>query len=1246
MKALFEDNINWSEFGEGKRQKLSYSLEKATLDREKRILKLHICLNFVISVEDTEKIEKLIIKEFPDLMAVHFLFDFYDMVLTHEEVMRLYIPHAIKGLEEKFAPLGKAILVEELTYENGELVIMALGDEAAKELNDKIGHIFEKVLLTNFKISADVRFTNKQDKYHEVLLACKEKDFVDSKEIVKKPSFKTMKNADNKKTGKGNSKHKGIAGNLIMGKHIKGDERVDIIRLDPYAGEKSVIYGHVFRKDSREVKNGKVLISLFVHDATESICCKCFTTKKKWEDIDTHVDRGDYVRIRGKVVNDSFENAPVLMADDIEKVEYSGRIDNAVEKRIELHAHTKMSALDGLNTVDTLIATAARWGHKAIAITDHGVVQAFPEAAKFVKKKDLNIKVIYGLEGYLLNDDSQEKGDHLDYKTGKTYHIIILAENMEGLKNLYKIVSLSHMDYFYKRPRIPKSLLKKHRTGLIIGSACEAGEVFQSVLENWPQEIQKDIVSFYDYLEIQPLVNNQFMLENGMISDIEELKGINWKIVKLGDEFGKPVVATCDSHYTEPEDSIYRKIIMAGQGYKDAENGDGLYFRTTEEMLEEFSYLGEEISRKIVIDAPNLIAERIERLEPIPKGKFPPEIENSDDMLRSRCMENAERIYGSPLPEIVAKRLERELSSIIDNGYAVLYIAAEMLVGKSMDDGYLVGSRGSVGSSLAATMGGITEVNPLPPHYICTNPKCKNSEFPEHTGYDCGVDLPSKDCPLCGEPYKRDGFNIPFEVFMGFEGNKEPDIDLNFAGEYQPIAHKYIEEIFGPENVFRAGTISTVAEKTAFGFVKKYTEETNRVMSKWEIERLAQGCGGVRRTTGQHPGGIIILPRDRDIHDFCPVQRPANDMKSDVVTTHFEYHSIDENLLKLDILGHDVPSMIRMLQDFTGVDPLTVPLNDEAVQSLFTGIDSLGIKDPDYKFTHGTFGIPEFGTQFVRQMLDDTKPETFADLVRISGFSHGTDVWLNNARDFILGGQATIKDAISTRDDIMNYLIEKGIPPLDAFRIMEKVRRGKGVAEEDAALMEGNNVPEWYIESCRRIKYMFPKAHAVAYVMMAYRIAYYKVYHPEAFYAAAFTLRCGDFNVDAAMSGQHILEKRMEELREKGRGMTQNEENEMSCLELVCEMYARGYQFLPVDLEQSHATQFLVIDGKIQIPFMAMSGMGENASRNLADEIEKGFFFSIDDMKTRAKLNSKAIEALDRAGALKGLPQSDQLTLF
>lgn len=1030
----------------------------------------------------------------------------------------------------------------------------------------------------------------------------------------------------------------------ILGKAITG-EAVSLKSVSE-EGNPVIVTGQIFRKDVRILQNKKIMVTLLITDQTTSICVKWFTTQEKWEEADERIKEGDWIKVRGAVQFDTYESALVLHAKDIQSVCLEVQTDLAPDKRVELHAHTKMSAMDGLNDVGELLSTVAKWGHKAIAITDHGVVQAFPDAAKYIKNKKLNLKLILGLEGYLLDDSGQEKEEEIDYRSGHTNHIILLAKNQTGLKNLYKLVSLSHLEYFYRRPRIPRSVLSAHREGLIIGSACEAGEIYQALLEGKTDEQMRERVAFYDYLEIQPLINNRFLIENGRVADWEGLRDLNRRIVKLGEACGKPVVATCDTHYTKEDEGLYRRILMAGQGYKDAESGEGLFLRTTEEMLAEFSYLGEETARKVVVDNTISISEAIEHVMPVPEGRFPPVIENSDTMLREMCFSEARKIYGDVLPAIVEERLERELSSIIGNGYAVMYVSAQMLVHRSLADGYLVGSRGSVGSSLAATMAGITEVNPLQPHYLCENRECRHSEFPENPDSDCGVDLPDKDCPICGRRYKKDGFNIPFEVFLGFDGDKEPDIDLNFAGEYQATAHKYLEEIFGSENVFRAGTIGTVAGKTAYGFVRKYFEERNLPVNKWEVERLTQCCTGVRRTTGQHPGGIIILPRGLDISDFCPVQHPANDMGTDIVTTHFDYHSIDENLLKLDILGHDVPSMIRMLQDMTGVDPLSIPLQDPAVNGIFNGIEGLSVREEDYPFTHGTYGIPEFGTKFVRQMLDDIKPTRFSDLVRISGFSHGTDVWINNAQNLIRSGTATIKEAISTRDDIMNDLIAKGVPKKSAFKIMENVRKGKGVTEEEAELLRKNNVPEWYIESCRRIQYMFPKAHAVAYVMMSYRIAYYKVYHPSAFYAALFTMKIADFNEQVILGGLHTIKRRMADIEEKGKNATKKEEEELSVLESAFEMLARGYEFLPVDLFASDAVKFRVKGGKVLLPFSALSGVGENASRSIVEEREKSSFYSIEEIRNRAKLNKTAVQALMQSGALAGLPESDQLTLF
>ena len=725
---------------------------------------------------------------------------------------------------------------------------------------------------------------------------------------------------------------------------------------------------------------------------------------------------------------------------------------------------------------------------------------------------------------------------------------------------------------------------------------------------------------------------------------MDDLKDINRQIVALGEEMGKPVVATTDAHYDRDTSAIYRNIIMAGQGYKDAESGQGLYLRTTDEMMEEFSYLGADTARKVVIENTNLIADMIDELLPVPKGKFPPKIEGAEETLRKTCMEKAHSIYGDPLPQVVGERLEKELSSIINNGYAVMYVSAQMLVHKSLEDGYLVGSRGSVGSSLAATMAGITEVNPLDPHYIC--PECKYMEFGDMQMYDCGIDMPPKKCPVCGAEMNRDGFTIPFATFLGFDGDKEPDIDLNFAGEYQAVAHKYVGTIFGEKNVFKAGTVGTIADKTAYGYVRKFYEEQGIPINKYEADRLTQHCTGVKRTTGQHPGGIVIVPDDHEIYEFCPVQHPANDTKSDIITTHFDYHKIDENLLKLDILGHNVPSMIRQLQDMTGVDPLTVPLTDRKVLSIFNGIEALDIKDPDYKFKHGSYAIPEFGTSFVRQMLDDTKPDKFADLVRISGFSHGTDVWLNNAQDYIRQGVATMREVISTRDDIMNYLMLKGIENKTSFQIMEDVRKNRPLKEEQLAVMKEHGVPDWYIDSCIKIQYMFPRAHAVAYTMMSFRMAWYKVYYPREFYATYFGSVVSDFDADTILKGREAIIEKMDLINAKGLEATAKENNELTVLEVAYEMYARGYEFKDMVLGESEAARFKISDGKVLLPFMALSGMGETAARSLADEYNVKPYETIEEITKRAKINKSSVEALRVRGVLKGLPETDQLSFF
>lgn len=1062
---------------------------------------------------------------------------------------------------------------------------------------------------------------------------------VERKTEAERPAGQKNGNSSGWQRGGGRNKYVPVKGNVVMGKAVTG-EPVEIGQVDSESGS-VVIRGEVFRKDCRTISEEKKLASLFVTDKRTSICVKAFVLNQKWDDFQTHLPAGTAVKIAGKAQWDRFDNAVTIMADSIELTENIRREDTYPQKRVELHCHTKMSAMDGMNEAANIVKTAEKWGHRAVAITDHGVVQAFPEASHAAG----DIKVLYGCEGYLVDDTGLISEDGtIDYKSRKTNHIIIFARNRQGLLNLYKLVSLSHLKYFYKRPRIPRSVLMAHREGLILGSACEAGELYGAVRRGASDEELEKIAEFYDYLEIQPLINNRFMINDGIVENQEVLKDFNRRIVALGEKTGKPVVATCDAHYFDEEEALYRQILMAGQGYKDAESSEGLYFRTTNEMMEEFAYLGEETAYKVVIENTNLIADMIEPLMPVPKGKFPPKIDGAEDYLRKVCRERSTAMYGDPLPDVIQERLDKELNSIIDNGYAVMYRSAEMLVQKSLSEGYLVGSRGSVGSSFAATMSGITEVNPLPAHYLC--PSCKNIEWGDSTQYDCGIDMPDKVCPVCGTPYNKEGFTIPFETFLGFEANKEPDIDLNFAGEYQGKAQKYVEDIFGAENVYKAGTIGTIKGNTAYGYVAKYFDEKGKSANKAEMDRLTECCEGVKRTTGQHPGGVIIVPRGHDINEFCPVQHPANDVKSDIITTHFDYHSIDQNLLKLDILGHDAPSMIRQLQDMTGVDPLKVPIKDEKVMTIFNGTEGLDIKDPDYKFTHGSYAIHEFGTQFVRQMLDDIKPTSIEELVRISGLSHGTDVWLGNAKDLIVNGVTTMKEAIATRDDIMNYLRKHGVPNGDAFTIMEKVRKGKGLTEEQEALMVEHDIPDWYIESCKKIKYMFPRAHAVAYVLMSMREAYYKVYYPAEFYAVYFTTKVANFDEKVILKGQQAVWDRMTEIEQMGKDASKKEEADITVLEVAYEMYARGYEFAPARLGESDATKFRVNNGRVQLPFVAISGMGEGAATAFAKGYEERPYETVEDIMDRGKVNKTVVEELRAHGVLEGLPETAQISFF
>ena len=1029
---------------------------------------------------------------------------------------------------------------------------------------------------------------------------------------------------------------------VLLGRNFEG-KYTDISEITIDSGKVS-FRGQIFNVETREISNGTGLLVTFqMTDFTNSVVVKFFGDIGDKDYVEEVIRKGIWVRVYGEAQFDNFTKSLSVKGIYIVQYEPEVKKDLCDEKRVELHMHTQMSSMDGLTSVSEIIKRAAKWGHKAIAITDHGVVQAYPEAFQTVSgRKPLDIKLIFGVECYLADDSKAESLETFNYKEAKTYHTILLVKNLVGLKNLYRLISESHINYYYKRPRMPKKLIEKYREGILIGSACEAGELFKAVYENNPD--LHEIASFYDYFEIQPIGNNEFMIRNGMVKDRQDLIDLNKRIVELADEMGKMCVATCDVHFLDPRDEVFRRILMAGQGFQDADKQAPLYFRTTDEMLKEFDYLGEEKAREVVITNTNRIADMIENIRPVPAGTFSPSIDGAEEDIRRLSEEKAKSIYGDPLPTIVSERLEKELNSIIKNGFSVMYMIAQKLVTKSLSDGYLVGSRGSVGSSLVANMSGITEVNSLPAHYIC--PNCKYSEFITDGSVDCGFDLPDKDCPVCGEKLNKDGYDIPFETFLGFDGDKAPDIDLNFSGEYQSRAHKYTEELFGEGHVFRAGTIATVADKTAYGFVKKYYEAKEQNVCEAEINRLAIGCTGVKRTTGQHPGGVIVVPHDKDIYDFTPIQRPADDVGTDIITTHFDFHFLHDTLLKLDILGHDDPTMIRMLEDLTGVSARTIPMGEEKVMSLFRGTEALGVTPEDIDSKVGSLAVPEFGTPFVRQMLVDTKPEGFSDLIRISGLSHGTDVWLNNAQDLIKSNTCTLSQTICCRDDIMIYLIHAGLEPKTSFKIMEDVRKGKGLKEEYVEEMKKNNVPDWYIDSCNKIKYMFPKAHAAAYVTMACRIAWYKIYKPEAFYAAFFTVRADEFNYELCAMGRDKLKEAMAEIKLKGKDLTAKDEGLYKIMEVANEMYARGFEFLPIDLYKSSATKFIIEDGKLRPPFNAIQGLGGAAAENIVAERSKETFFSVEDLKTRAKLSKTVVDTLRNFGCLDGLTETNQLTLF
>ncbi|MBQ8002868.1 MAG: PolC-type DNA polymerase III, partial [Clostridia bacterium] len=1003
-----------------------------------------------------------------------------------------------------------------------------------------------------------------------------------------------------------------------------------------------VTHGNVHFVDVKEIpKLNRAIIPFYMNDESGSAAYRFSVPMADADNMKSFVKKAGALVVRGIVTKDRFTQEITVSVRSMEKRPIPIRPDNAEVKRVELHAHSKSSAMDAVVTAKALVNRAIAWGHKAVALTDHGCVQAFPEAMHAKEDAKSDIKVIYGVEGYLI-----DKPDDYKSKDTKRYHIIILAKNLTGLKNLYKLISLSNLDYFYKRPLMPRCEIDKHREGLIIGSACEAGELFRAILAQKSDEEIESIASYYDYLEIQPIGNNEYMLRKEDIKNVnsrDDLIELNRKVVALGEKMNKMVVATCDVHFLDSKDEVYRRILQAGQGYADADFQAPLYFRNTEEMLAEFEYLGEEKAYEVVVTNTNLVADMIEDIRPIPHGQFSPKIEGSEDDIRNISRANAERMYGTPLPKIVEDRLNAEIESVVDHGYADLYNIARLLVEHSIEDGYIVGSRGSVGSSFLAYLSNITEVNSLCAHYRCTN--CQYSEFFTNGEYDSGFDMPDKVCPNCGEMLTKDGHDIPFETFLGYGGGKQPDIDLNFSGEYQPKAHKYTEEIFGEGYTFRAGTVSTVADKTAFGYVMKYCEERGLHYNQAEIERLKLGCMDVKRTTGQHPGGIIVLPKGHDIHEFTPVQHPADDTETDIITTHFDYHSIDENLLKLDILGHDDPTMIRMLEDLTGVNAREIPLDDQKIMSLFLSPEALGVTKEDIGSETGTFAVPEFGTHFVRQMLMDTQPKTFSDLVRISGLSHGTNVWTNNAQDLVRAGTCTLSKCICCRDDIMIYLIHMGIDPGHAFKIMEKVRKGKKLQPDDEVEMRAAGVPEWYIESCNKIQYMFPKAHAAAYVTMSFRVAHFKLYYPTAFYQSYYTVRADTFDYEMMAMGQAKVKNTMQELA-RSENPTAKDKVTMTILEVVNEMYARGIEFTPLNVFDAHPTKFLNVDGKIMPALNSIAGLGTAAAESVMRAREEAPFKSIEDFKARTSVSQTHIEVLKRLGAFGDLPDSSQVTIF
>lgn len=1452
MKTLGE--VFDSKFGIKLPQKISQGeLTQLNINKQARLITLTVKFNGLVERNTLFDTEKLITKAlaYHTVIKPHFPTELFSAD---------YFPQLYAAVRRDIPSINGTLNNAEVRFENNTLTINLLN--GGKTLLDSKG--FDKALIKliseEFNLYISVNYTGtfeveeNSEEYKAAIQDAQEKINRDNlqkaaefyQEEVETAEKREEKHAENTTVEIEVREGKFATPQIIQssirplyGRSIRGK----MIPISSISGDSGriVVWGDVFDIEKKVTKSGdKNIFTIDITDYTGSTTAKVFNSIKESAVID-NIKKGDTIVVQGDVEYDKYAGELVVNARSIGTAQKVKVVDNAEKKRVELHMHTNMSQMDAVTSAGDLVNRAYQWGHKAVAITDHGVAQAFPDAMKAadkINKDEEKIKIIYGVEAYFMDDlvesvkgdadtgfdgtficfdiettglsaardkiteigavkvengvitdtfstfanpempipqkitqltgitDDMVKdapsqsdavgaflefaGDNVlvahnapfdtsfiakacedmgreynytsidtvaisrailtdiknckldtvakflrlgdfnhhratddaemlarifinlcqrltddygitktndintkiaggDFKKLPTYHQIILVKNKTGLKNLYRLISYSHLNYFYKKPRIPKSELVKYREGLIIGSACCAGQLYMAILEGKPWGELKQIASFYDYLEIQPAGNNSFMIRDGRFNSVDELHEIDRTIIKLAKELGKPVCATCDVHFMDPTDSEFRKILMAGQGFKDAEQQAPLYFRTTAEMLKEFEWLGKDKAYEYVVENPNKIADMCEYIRPIPKGTFPPNIEGAQEQLIDITWKRAKEKYGDPLPEIVKARLDKELNSITTYGFSVLYMTAQKLVADSEAHGYLVGSRGSVGSSFVATMSGISEVNPLCPHYVC--PNCKHSEFITDGSYGSGFDMPPKNCPECGTLMDQDGHEIPFETFLGFKGDKVPDIDLNFSGEYQSKSHRYTEELFGKNNVFKAGTISTVAEKTALGFVKKFAQERGLVMHKAEEKRLAIGCTGVKRTTGQHPGGMVVVPRTNDVYDFCPVQHPANDVNSDNITTHFDFHSIHDTITKLDELGHDVPTIYHYLELYTGIPVMKVSMSDPEVMSLFTSPKALGVTEEDIDSKTGTFSLPECGTAFVRGMLIEAQPKTFTDLLQIAGLSHGTDVWLGNAQELIHNGTCTISEVIGTRDSIMTYLMHKGLEPGMAFKIMEIVRKGnatKLLTEEHFKAMREHNVPEWYIDSCMKIKYMFPKAHAAAYMIATLRLGWYKVHKPVEYYAAYFTVRSENLDGAIAMQGHQAVRDKMNNIKQKQsvHEATAKDEAEFQTLQIVNEMMARKIEFLPVDIYKSEAKMFKVEDGKIRLPFSSLPGVGGAAADSLAETGKHTEYLSIEDMQIKTKVTKAVIETLKDVGVLKDLPESSQMSLF